>query len=397
MKKKTLHVDLGGISCWPNEALTGIPRVTLSLAKAMSHLGEYRNTGLNLMSLLHDDYKVPGAVLNKFELADASQDLSSAAGIIFLLDIYYFKYNFLNKLPDHIRNNFTVVDYIHDIIPVTEKNLFDISEFKFKHLIRQAFQFSDAIMTPSKKTVDDIINYIISDDDIKVGKSLKLGFNYHGADFANKQIGKNSDRLCDVLDKTYFLMVGNVEIRKNHLFVLNAFEKLWSQGIDVTLCIAGRIGWKIDPFLAKLKNHPERDKRLFFINGPTDGELAHLYTNAYCLIFASMGEGFGLPIVEAAHYKVPLLLSDITIFREIAGQHARYFSLEDESYLVKAIIDFHRDVDTGVMKEDSSQIKDLTWLQSAKNLLDDIIDDRWYCTIHADKSIEYHAEKIVPA
>lgn len=187
-------------------------------------------------------------------------------------------------------------------------------------------------------------------------------------------------------------MVGTIDIRKNHLFVLNAFEQLWSQGIDVALCIAGKIGWKVDPFLAKLQNHPERDKRLFFINTPTDAELAQLYTKAYCLIFASMDEGFGLPIVEAAHYKVPLLLSDIIIFREIAGQHARYFSLEDKSFLVEAIVDFHRDVAAGQMNEDSSQIKEITWSQSAKNILDDIIDDRWYCTIHADKSIEYHAE-----
>ena len=92
MKNKTLHVDLGGISYWPNEAITGIPRVTLSLAKAISHLGDYRNTRLNLISLLDDDHKVPGSVLDKFELAGVCQDLSSAGGVIFLLDIYYYKY-----------------------------------------------------------------------------------------------------------------------------------------------------------------------------------------------------------------------------------------------------------------------------------------------------------------
>jgi glycosyltransferase involved in cell wall biosynthesis len=390
VKNKTLHVDLGGISYWPNEAITGIPRVTLSLAKAISHLGDYRNTRLNLMSLLHDDHKVPGSVLDKFELADVCQDLSSAGGVIFLLDIYYYKYNFLNKLPEEVRRNFTVVDYIHDIIPVTAKNLFDISEFKFKHLIRQAFQFSDAIMTPSKKTVDDIINYIISDDDIKVGEGLKLGFNYHGADFAGKQAVTTIDHPNIALEMPYFLMVGTIEVRKNHLHVLNVFEKLWSQGINATLCIAGRIGWKVEPWVERLGSHPERNKRLFFINEPSDEELARLYTNAYCLIFASIDEGFGLPVVEAAHYKTPLLLSDIAIFREIAGPHARYFSLDDERFLVQAIIDFQRDMSAGLMKEDSSQIKEISWLESAKNILDDIIDDRWYCTIHADKSVEYH-------
>jgi len=391
MTNKTLHIDLGGISYWPDEAITGIPRVTLSLAKEISHLDEYRNTDLNLMSLLHDDHKIPDNVLKKFDLADVYQDLSSADGIIFLLDIYYFKYNFLNKLPEDIRRKFTVVDYIHDIIPVTTDNLFDISKFKFKHLIRQAFQFSDAIMTPSKKTVDDIINYIISDDDINVGQSLKLGYNYHGADFAGTQVISTNVHSSTQPDMPYFLMVGTIEVRKNHLHVLKAFEKLWAQGIDATLCIAGRIGWKVEPWVEKIGNHPERDKRLFFINEPTDEELAQLYANAYCLIFASIDEGFGLPVVEAAHYKVPLLLSDITIFREIAGPHARYFSLDNENFLVQAIIDFQRDASAGLLEEDSSKIKEISWSQSAKNLLDSIIDDRWYCTIHADKSVEYHS------
>jgi len=283
-----------------------------------------------------------------------------------------------------------VVDYIHDILPVTTKNLFEISEFKFKNWIRQTFQFSDAVMTPSKRTADDIVAYIISENDINIHKPLKLGYSHHGADFAKKQAAIKTEHLEAIPDKPYFLMVGSVEIRKNHLHVLNAFEKLWSQGVDVSLCIAGRIGWKVDPFLEKLANHTERDKRLFFVNGPSDDELAQLYLNSYCLIFASMYEGFGLPIVEAAHYKTPLLLSDITIFREIAGPHARYFSLDNVGFLVQAIIDFQRDMSAGLMQEDSSQIKGITWLQSAKKLLDDIIDDSWYCTIHADKSVEYH-------
>lgn len=392
MKKKTFHIDLGAISYLQNESITGIPRVTLSLAEAMSHLSEYRDTNLNLMSLLHDDHKVPNDFLTEYNMAGVSQDMSSSTGVIFLLDNYYFKYNFLNKYPGDIRKNFTVVDYIHDILPVTRSNLFEITDFKFKSMIHQAFKFSDAIMTPSKRTVDDIVSYIISNDDMQVGESLKLGFNHHGADFPNQQVEKFTSFSTVTFEKPCFLMVGTIDIRKNHMFVLNAFEQLWSQGIDVALCIAGKIGWKVDPFLAKLQNHPERNKRLFFINTPTDAELAQLYMNAYCLIFASMDEGFGLPVVEAAHYKAPLLLSDIAIFREIAGQHARYFSLKDESLLVKAIIDFHSDMGVGLMKEDSSQIKEITWLQSAKNILDDIIDDRWYCTIHPDKSIEYHAD-----
>ncbi|MCD6576580.1 MAG: glycosyltransferase family 4 protein [Anaerolineaceae bacterium] len=381
---------MGGISYHPDEKITGIPRVTLSLAREMSRLGEYRDVDLNLISLLHDDYKVPTDIVNKFDLTDGSQELFSSKGIILLLDVYYFKYNFLNKLPPEVKCRFTIVDYIHDILPITREGMFDVSAFKFKHLVRQSFRFSYAIMTPSQRTADDITEYIVSDEDIQVGDSLKLGYSYHGADFANNP--KTNKNICRnrIIKQPYFLMVGTLEIRKNHLHVLNAFEKLWADGIDVTLCIAGRIGWKVEPLLEKLQNHPERDKRLFFFNGPTDEELAQLYIDSYCLIFASLDEGFGLPIVEAAHYKVPLLLSDIAIFREIAGDNARYFSLEDENDLAQAVIGFLKDDSTGQRKEDSSNITKISWLESATNLLDNIIDDRWYCEIHPDKSVDYN-------
>jgi glycosyltransferase involved in cell wall biosynthesis len=386
----TLHIDLGGISYHPDENISGIPRVTLSLAKEMSLLGEHRDVNLNLISLLNEGYKVPADVLKKFELAGGSQELSTSKGIILLLDIYYYKFNFLNKLPREIRRNFMAVDYIHDILPITREGMFPVSVFKFKHLVRQSFRFSDAIMTPSKRTSDDIIEYILSDENIQVGDSLKIGYSYHGADFSNSPTVNTESGLTDRIEKPYFLMVGTIENRKNHLYVLNAFEKLWAEGVDVALCIAGRIGWKVEPFLEKFSDHPERDKRLFFFNGPTDEELVQLYRASYCLIFASIDEGFGLPVVEAAHYKVPLLLSDITIFREIAEVNARYFSLDSENHLVQAVMDFLKDDKAGLRKEDSSKIKEITWLESAKKLLDNVIDDQWYCEIHPDKSVEYN-------
>ncbi|NRA38774.1 MAG: glycosyltransferase family 4 protein [Planctomycetes bacterium] len=389
MNNTTLHIDLGGISYHPNEKITGIPRVTLSIARELSQLREYNDVNLNVMSLMHDGHEVPNEVLEKFGLVEGQSKLVSGSGTILLLDVYYFKYNFLNKLDQEVRDKYQVVDYIHDILPLTMESFFDVSAFKFKHLVRQSFRFADAIMTPSRKTADDIIEYILADPDIKVGDSLKLGYSYHGADFATNPTVTDGIGMEASIDKPYFLMVGTLEIRKNHLFVLNTFEKLWEEGVDVTLCIAGRIGWKVEPLIERLQNHPERNKRLFLFNGPSDAELSKLYRDAYCLIFASIDEGFGLPIVEAAHYALPLLLSDISIFHEIAGDNARYFSLENEQYLATAINQFIADDTCGQRKEDSAKIPQISWLDSAKNMLDVIQEDRWYCEISSDKSVIY--------
>ncbi len=122
------------------------------------------------------------------------------------------------------------------------------------------------------------------------------------------------------------LMVGTVEPRKGHAQVLDAFEHLWAQGRDVTLVIAGREGWNVASLAERLHGHPEAGGRLIWLTAVSDAELAGLYGNLGGLIMASEAEGFGLPLVEAAHYGMPILARDLLVFREVAGQAATYFS-----------------------------------------------------------------------
>lgn len=131
-----------------------------------------------------------------------------------------------------------------------------------------------------------------------------------------------------------FLMVGTIEPRKGHLQAVQALEQLWAEGFEVTLVIVGQEGWKDLPLAERrtiprivkvLEHHPERGKRLFWLQGVSDEFLATLYKNASCLLMASEGEGFGLPLVEAAEHGLAIIARDIPVFREIAGKHAFYF------------------------------------------------------------------------
>ena len=129
-------------------------------------------------------------------------------------------------------------------------------------------------------------------------------------------------------------MVGTIEPRKGHMQVLDAFDQLWSQGMDINLIIAGAEGWRhlrqdmrrtIPQIVARLRSHRERGRRLFWVNGPSDEYLEKIYATSSCLIAASEGEGFGLPLIEAARHKLPIIARDIPVFREVAGEHALLF------------------------------------------------------------------------
>ena len=120
-----------------------------------------------------------------------------------------------------------------------------------------------------------------------------------------------------------FLTVGTIEPRKGHAQVLAAFERLWDSGHDLRLVIVGRPGWLVEELLEKLRHHPKLGSLLFWLEDVSDADLERIYGACSCLIAASEGEGFGLPLIEAAQHKLPILARDIPVFREIAGAACR--------------------------------------------------------------------------
>ena len=122
------------------------------------------------------------------------------------------------------------------------------------------------------------------------------------------------------------LMVGTIEPRKGYDQALDALELLWRDNVDVNLVIVGRFGWLMERFIAKVDKHAERGKRLFWLGDADDGELNALYQNSTALLAASRGEGYGLPLIEAARRGLPVIARDLPIFREVMAGQADYFS-----------------------------------------------------------------------
>lgn len=180
-------------------------------------------------------------------------------------------------------------------------------------------------------------------------------------------------------------MVGTVEPRKGHAQALAAFEQLWNEGLDVNLVIVGKYGWIMERFLETLRHHPELGRRLFWLDGISDEYLEKVYTSCKCLIAASKAEGFGLPLVEAAQHNMPIIARDIPVFREVAGDHAFYFKGDEPLDLASAIkewLELYREN----RHPGSDGIQCLTWKESTKNLLDVILNERWYAIYDPKKT-----------
>jgi glycosyltransferase involved in cell wall biosynthesis len=180
--------------------------------------------------------------------------------------------------------------------------------------------------------------------------------------------------LAQLQSRPTFLMVGTIEPRKGHAQVLDAFEQLWQSAVDVNLVIVGKQGWLVERLIERLHAHPKREKRLFWLEGISDEYLEKLYAVSACLIAASYGEGFGLPLIEAAQHKLPIIARDISVFREVAGDHAYYFVGKDSDDLAVAIRNWLALYEKG-NHPTSDKMPWLTWKESAAQLLNILIGD----------------------
>lgn len=188
----------------------------------------------------------------------------------------------------------------------------------------------------------------------------------------SKGIPDNAQTILSSLNATpSFLMVGTVEPRKGHAQTLDAFELLWAQALNVNLVIVGKEGWLVEHLVDKLRQHPELNQHLFWLESISDEYLEKIYAASTCLIAASEGEGFGLPLIEAAQHKRPIIARDMPVFREVAGDHAYYFNGLEPQVIADTIEHW-----LALSAEDKAPQSDymprLTWKESSQQILSNI-------------------------
>jgi glycosyltransferase involved in cell wall biosynthesis len=125
----------------------------------------------------------------------------------------------------------------------------------------------------------------------------------------------------DGVDRPFFLMVGTIEPRKNHVTVINAFGRYLHQYPDAAerLVLAGSPGWLYGPVFDAVR-HLGLESRVLRVGHIDAGRLQWLYRGARALLFASVYEGFGIPVVEAFALDCPVIASNIPAVLEVAGE-----------------------------------------------------------------------------
>lgn len=248
----------------------------------------------------------------------------------------------------------------------------------FEAWLRSLSEVATGLICISEAVAEEVRCWLIDNPPARIAGPTVDSFHL-GADIENSLPTEGMPSSAAVVleqmtAKSSFLMVGTVEPRKGHAQTLAAFELLWQQGFDINLVIVGKHGWLVDQLADKLLRHPELNQRLFWLEGISDEYLQQVYAASACLIAASEGEGFGLPLIEAAQYQLPIIARDIPVFREVAGVYAYYFN-GLESQVLADTVRHWLELNADGLVPQSAGMPWLTWQESARQLIECITHD----------------------
>lgn len=311
--------------------------------------------------------------------ADARLEFSPDDRILMLDSSWeFYRYHYATLHAARLRGA-AIISCLYDTIPLKFPGFCDPGMSQtFSNWLQAALSYSNAFICISKAVADELIAIL---EAIQFPREMKVGYWHLGADFTRMPISPVIEP-AHQNERPNFLMVGTLEPRKGHAVTLDAFDRLWDQGTDIELRIIGRPGWATEHLVRRIEQHREYGKRLIWLNGISDDQLQKAYADSDALIAASYAEGFGLPIVEAAHFGKAVIASDIPVFREVApsDQSCRFFTGGSSESLAETIRSFlEAKKDTTVASVETKGVGGgISWKESAEELQRVVLTDDWY-------------------
>ena len=211
---------------------------------------------------------------------------------------------------------------IHDLIPLTHPQFCRESEARL-HARRMilALRTGAALVCNSRATWEGLGAFAAQQDlPMPPASVALLGTDSMGADAI---VAARAQR---PLARPYFLMVGTIEPRKNHLLMLQVWQRLVREQGEAApmLVLIGQQGWECEHVVRLLERATELREHVLQLRRCTDLALRRWLAHAQALLFPSFAEGFGLPVLEALELGVPVIAADLPVYREFAGALPEY-------------------------------------------------------------------------
>ena len=285
-----------------------------------------------------------------------------------------------------IENFVGLIDIFHsfnwNLPPVKNAKLvatvFDMTPILFpKYHLEKTIQLDKVRLNRIKRYADLVITISENSkkDFLKFAPNRKVEVIYPGVsdNFLKKINKKKTEQILKKynLQSGYVLSVGTLEPRKNIERIIQAFTELASQGQALRGCklvIVGRRGWLADN-IYKLPEKLGIKNKVKFLGRVEDEDLPYLYNQASCLIYPSLYEGFGIPVLEAQASGCPVITSDTSSLPEVGGDAVLYIDPNSSGNLISALERIkNQEFRIKLIKKGLEQAKKFSWEKSAKKL-----------------------------
>lgn len=276
--------------------------------------------------------------------ATSTNIIKFAKNDILLLPDSFWNYNFIKFILDAKNNGVLIIAIIHDIISISHPHFFNQSlRTKFQSHLQTLYKYTDGFLCNSDYTKRTLIDYFNTQPFSQDWQTKSYESFYLGADLdAIDRTGRIRSAVKKIFLNNFsiYLTVGTIDPRKNQIYLLSVFDMLWREKSSSKLIIVGKIGWLCNDIIAAIRSHSKFGSNLFFIDDATDSELDYCYSHAKALLYPSIIEGFGLPLIEAQKKGLPVFASNIPVFHEVAGASAAYFDNTDPKSLADMLLKY---------------------------------------------------------
>jgi glycosyltransferase involved in cell wall biosynthesis len=255
---------------------------------------------------------------------------------------------FLVVSHHHVARDFTIAQirsrfgaktacFIHDLIPIDYPEYFERGwEARYQRLSSALAKHFDAVIANSEATAHALRTHVGASPAASPARAMRI------ASPGVRAFPRPRAASSVAPTPPYFVVLGTIEPRKNHLLLLNLWTRLAAVQCPPRLLVVGARGWENEQVLDML----ERSRRLRGLveehNGLTDVEIGALLHRARALLLPSFAEGFGLPLAEALASGVPALCSNIPSFREVGRDVPEYLDPLDTNAWENAVSDYSR-------------------------------------------------------
>lgn len=258
-----------------------------------------------------------------------------------------------------------VVATLYDAIPLAHPEWAGLRWQRTKNwVLREAAQAADRVIAISQAAVAELVeHYKLPESRIRV---IPLGVDEVWFETPPPEVLSATLRRFG-LRPGYFLFVGTLQPRKNVAALIDAYDRLPASVRDAhQLVIVGRYGWSV-PELRKELLVRRAQSECMWLDYVDWQALRALYAAALALVFPSLAEGFGLPVLEAMAAGVPVIASDLPVLREVAGTTATLVPPRDADALIEAMrLAALAPVDRALAATRRAHARTMDWLTCAR-------------------------------